>query len=90
MYVTGKWTVWYEYTFTASTTVDKTICISALLNSIVIDTCVDLEYFIAWYKLPCTVAPDLGKYFSLTLILILAVIGKTHCLLSLSMWMSKV
>ena len=28
-----------------------------------IGTCVDLEFFLAWFKFPCTMATNLGKYF---------------------------
>ena len=46
MDVTGKRPVWSECNFPASNTVAKKILVSALIISIVIGTCVDLEFFL--------------------------------------------
>ena len=60
--VTGKLPIWYEYTFPESTTVAEKIRVSALMGSIVIGTYVDLAFFLAWFKRPCTVTTDFGRY----------------------------
>ena len=60
--VTRKLPVWSDYTFPESTTVAKKIRVSALLVSIVIGICVDIEFLLDWFNFPCTVATDLGKY----------------------------
>ena len=44
--VTGKQPVCYEYTFTVSINISKTIWVFAFLGSIVIGTCVDIEFFL--------------------------------------------
>ena len=62
MDVIGKLPVWYEYNFSSSTTIENIRLFYAFLGSIVIGTCVDLEFFPAWFKGPCTVASDFGKY----------------------------
>ena len=61
--VTGKLPVWSDYAFPESTTVANTRLISALFVSVVIDTCVDLTFFLACFKCPCNVVTDLGEYF---------------------------
>ena len=69
--MTGKRPVWYEYTFTASTTVAKTIRVSAFMGSIVIDTCVDLAFLLLGSG-----AMTLVNIHTLALMLILANVEK--------------
>ena len=61
--MTLKLPIWYDYTFHVSNTVANTRLFSELLGSIVIGACVDIVFFFAWSKFPCTVANDFGKYF---------------------------
>ena len=50
MDVTVKRPVWSEYNFPSCATVQNTILVSTFLDSMVIGTCVDLEFFLAWLK----------------------------------------
>ena len=67
--VTRKWPVWCGLNFTASTDVSNTRCVFVLLGYIVDMTgvCVDLAFFLVWFKFTCAVSTDSGKYLSTSL-----------------------
>ena len=74
--MTVKLPVCCEYTFTASTTGAKAIFVSALLVSIVIGTCVDMEFFL-FGSSDLVLGPlNLVNIYTLALMLILANVEK--------------
>ena len=89
LYVKGKWPVWSEYTFPESTTAINTIWVFELLVSIVIETCVDLTFYFLGSSYPVLCPLTLVNIYARSFMLILDMIGKTHCLLPLSMWMEQ-
>ena len=84
MDVTVKLPVCYEYTFPTSITVANTRLVSALLGSIVIGTCVYLDFF-AWFKCPCNVSTDFGKYLHTSFDVNTGHDWKKHCILPIYM-----
>ena len=89
MDVTGKQLVWYEYNFTASKTVENKRRLSAFLGSIVIGNCVDIVFFLAWLKCPCTVANDLGEYLLTIFDVIPGLDQNIKIILPLSVWKAR-
>ena len=87
--MTGKRPVWSEYTFPAFATVENTRWVYVLMVYIVIVTCVDLVFFLAWFKCTCTVATELGKYLLTSFDVNPGHDWNIHCLLPLSMLMEQ-
>ena len=89
MGLTVEWSLWCEYTFPVSTTVVNTRLVSSFLGSIEIGTCVDIDFFLAWIKCPCTVAIDLVKYLLTNFGFNLIHYWKIHYILPLFMWITQ-